>query len=125
MAGRACVAGLFAVLASVYLQAQAPTQVPQQLPMRLPTELPMQLSSQVPTQSPDRATGAKVSVEGCVERVQRNGSVGGTGVGTTSSPNTADRDANSSETLNVFQLSDAYRLPRDAAATAARTTYGL
>jgi len=93
--------------------------------MRLPTELPMQLSSQVPTQSPDRATGAKVSVEGCVERVQRNGSVGGTGVGTTSSPNTADRDANSSETLNVFQLSDAYRLPRDAAATAARTTYGL
>jgi len=53
-----------------------------------------------------------------------NGSVGGTGLGTTSSPNTADRDANSSETLDVFQLSNAQPLPADAA-NQKRTSYAL
>jgi hypothetical protein len=70
------------------------------------------------------AENSKVSVEGCVERAQRNGSVGGTGLGTTSSPNTADRDANSSETLDVFQLSNAQPIPGDAANTE-RTSYAL
>ena len=124
MTGRTCVVGVFAALTSVCLQAQAPTQLPGQMPGRLLTKLPASLSAQSPAQGAAPATGAKVSVEGCVERVQRNGSVGGTGVGTSSSPNTADRDANSSEALNVFQLSDANRLPQDSA-SGGKTTYGL
>ncbi|MQA30887.1 MAG: hypothetical protein GEU82_13815 [Luteitalea sp.] len=100
MALRGLVVVLFAA-ASVGIQAQAP--------------------SQGAVAPPD---GSKVSVEGCIQRAQRDGSVGGTGLGTTSSPNTADRDANSSEPLDVFQLSDADRVPSDASDTG-RTSYAL
>jgi hypothetical protein len=75
-------------------------------------------------QATQPGVAAKVSVEGCVERAQRNGSVGGTGLGTTSPPSTADRDANSSETLDVFLLSDAKRMPGDTGGTGP-TSYAL
>jgi hypothetical protein len=101
MALRAVVLGIFAASASVYVQAQAPGAA-----------------------ATGQSGGTKVSIEGCIQRAQRDGSVGGTGLGTTSSPNTADRDANSSETLDVFQLTDAERMPTDSAETG-RTSYGL
>jgi len=53
------------------------------------------------------ATGDKVTVAGCVQRAQRNGSVGGTIVGTSASPNTADDEANSSALVDAFLLTEA------------------
>jgi hypothetical protein len=120
---RMVVFGLAAAAASVSLHAQAPASG--QVPTRVPTELPTELSGRLPAQTKAPAAAANISVEGCVERAQRNGSVGGTGVGTSSSPNTADRDANSSETLDVFQLSDARSIPSDPAAKGTPTSYGL
>ena len=72
------------------------------------------------------ATGDKVTVAGCVQRAQRNGSVGGTIVGTSASPNTADDEANSSALVDAFLLTEATPVtagvsrPVRAARTAAR-----
>jgi hypothetical protein len=52
-------------------------------------------------------SSGRVTVTGCVERAQRNGSLAGTDVGTTASPNTAPSAANSGELLNRFLLTDA------------------
>jgi hypothetical protein len=110
----------------VQFHAQAAGQVSTQVPTEVPTQLKPQLNPQLATeQQPRPAAGTKVVIEGCVERAQRNGSVGGTGLGTTSSPNTADRDANSSEPLDVFQLNNAHRVPREASEGMDRTTYAL
>jgi hypothetical protein len=54
-----------------------------------------------------QALAQRIQVVGCVERAQRNGSLAGTGVGTTASPNTADREANSGELLDRFTLTAA------------------
>ncbi len=59
------------------------------------------------TQRGAGSTADRVTVSGCVERAQPNGSVAGTAVGTSSSPNTADRDANTSQPLDAFLLTGA------------------
>jgi len=59
------------------------------------------LSAQTPQ------NGDKITVAGCLQRAQRNGSVGGTVVGTSASPNTAADEANSSALVDAFLLSDA------------------
>ena len=51
--------------------------------------------------------GEKVTVAGCLQRAQRTGSVGGTVVGTSASPNTAGDEANSSALVDAFLLSEA------------------
>jgi hypothetical protein len=51
--------------------------------------------------------GEKVTVAGCLQRAQRTGSVGGTVVGTSASPNTADDEANSSAMVDAFLLTEA------------------
>jgi hypothetical protein len=51
--------------------------------------------------------GEKVTVAGCLQRAQRNGSVGGTILGTSASPNTADDEANSSAIVDAFLLAEA------------------
>src|SRR6478735_3888722 len=51
--------------------------------------------------------GEKITVSGCLQRAQRNGSVGGTIVGTSASPNTADDEANSSALVDAFLLTEA------------------
>jgi hypothetical protein len=51
--------------------------------------------------------GEKVTVAGCLQRAQRNGSVGGTVVGTSASPNTADDEANSGAMVDAYLLSEA------------------
>lgn len=59
--------------------------------------------------------GARMTVSGCLQRAQKDGSIGGTVVGTTAPPNVADREANSSEMVEAFLL--AYATPvgaRDA-----------
>jgi hypothetical protein len=73
------------------------------------------------------ATGnnSRISVEGCVERAQRNGSVAGTGVGTSAPPNVADREANSSEILEVFMLTDAQPVADNRSPATERTSYAL
>jgi hypothetical protein len=68
-------------------------------------------------QTPD--SSGRVTVTGCVERAQRNGSLAGTDVGTTASPNTAPSAANSGELLNRFLLTDA--APGEASARRERT----
>jgi hypothetical protein len=70
-------------------------------------------------------TSSKISVEGCVERAQRTGSVAGTGVGTSAPPNVADREANSSEILDVFMLTDAQPVAADRSSGTQRTSYAL
>jgi len=59
------------------------------------------LSAQAPK------AGEKVTVAGCLQRAQRNGSVGGTIVGTSASPNDAGVEANSGALVNAFLLSEA------------------
>jgi hypothetical protein len=54
-----------------------------------------------------QSVGERTTVAGCVQRAQRNGSLGGTVVGTTAAPNTADDEANSSAMVNAFLLTDA------------------
>jgi hypothetical protein len=50
----------------------------------------------------------KIVVTGCVERAHRNGSLGGTPVGTSAvSPNTADDDANSQAPVDRYLLTGA------------------
>jgi hypothetical protein len=61
----------------------------------------------VAAQEPPSSTGGRVTVAGCVERAQRNGSLAGTGVGTTASPNTAATEANSGELVDAYLLTDA------------------
>src|SRR5437870_4213536 len=55
-------------------------------------------------QRPSTPDGTAVLVAGCVERAERNGSLGGTIVGTSATPGTAPREANSGEVLDVFLL---------------------
>ena len=51
--------------------------------------------------------GEKVTVAGCLQRAERNGSAGGTVVGTSASPNTAGVEANSGALVDAFLLSEA------------------
>jgi hypothetical protein len=51
--------------------------------------------------------GETVTVAGCLQRAQRNGSVGGTVVGTSAAPNTADDEANSGVMVDAYLLSEA------------------
>src|SRR5712692_6479674 len=48
-----------------------------------------------------------VSISGCVEQVQRDGSLGLTAAGTTATPNTAATEANSGEVVDAFRLTSA------------------
>jgi len=59
------------------------------------------LSAQTPQ------NGEKVTVAGCLQRAQRNGSIGGTIVGTSASPNTAAQEANSGALVDAYLLSEA------------------
>jgi hypothetical protein len=52
-------------------------------------------------------TGSRVEVEGCINQAQRDGSLAGSGVGTTASPNTAATEANSGELVDEYLLTDA------------------
>jgi hypothetical protein len=53
------------------------------------------------------ANGESVTVSGCLERAQLNGSAGGTVVGTSASPATADDDANSGLLVDAYMLTEA------------------
>lgn len=55
--------------------------------------------------TPDEA----ITARGCLQRAQRNGSLGGTVVGTTASPDRADDEANSGDLVNAFILAEAVR----------------
>lgn len=65
------------------------------------------------------STGERVTATGCVQRAQRDGSIGGTVVGTSAAPNTADDEANSSVMVDAFLLTDA--VPSTAASGGATT----
>jgi hypothetical protein len=75
--------------------------------------------------------GDKVTVAGCLQRAQRTGSVGGTVVGTSASPNTAADEANSSALVDAYLLSQATPVVGGApqatgtSGTAQITTFGL
>ena len=75
--------------------------------------------------------GDKVTVSGCLQRAQRNGSAGGTVVGTSASPNTAGDEANSSALVDAFLLSAATPVvggvpqATGTSGTADITTFGL
>jgi hypothetical protein len=71
-----------------------------------------------------QSTGERLTVTGCLQRAQRDGSVGGTVVGTSAAPNTADDEANSGALVNAFLLTDATTSPSGGAAgtTAAAST---
>jgi len=73
-------------------------------------------------------TGEKVTVAGCLQRAQRNGSVGGTIVGTSASPNTAPVEANSGAFVDAFLLAEATPVvagvPQASAAAAAANAPG-
>ena len=59
-------------------------------------------------QAPSGAQAGKLTIVGCVERAQRDGSVAGTPVGTSAtSPNTADDEANSGAMVDRFLLTGA------------------
>jgi hypothetical protein len=93
----------------------------------------------IAAQSPQSAGGERLTVSGCLQRAQRNGSVGGTIVGTSAAPSTADDEANSGAMVDAFLLTDARIDPAGAsgsstpaptgtAGTAGRTeptTFGL
>ena len=68
-----------------------------------------------------QSVGERTTVAGCVQRAQRNGSLGGTVVGTTAAPNTADDEANSSAMVNAFLLTDATRVVAGVADRPANT----
>ena len=59
------------------------------------------LSAQAPQ------NGEKITVAGCLQRAQLNGSVGGTIVGTSASPNTAAQEANSGALVDAYLLTEA------------------
>ncbi len=68
------------------------------------------LSAQTkPAQNPTSNTTSNppVTVTGCVAQVQRDGSMGAKGTGTTSTPETAPVDANSPDQTGRYQLVDA------------------
>jgi hypothetical protein len=73
--------------------------------------------------SAQKPAGETVSVRGCVERAQRDGSLSVSPSGTTATPNTAPAEANSGEMVNAFRLKDATPVS-DSAATG-RTEYAL
>jgi hypothetical protein len=62
--------------------------------------------------------GERLTVSGCLQRAQRDGSAGGTVVGTSAPPNVADREANSSEMVNAFMLADAVPVTANSSAAA-------
>jgi len=64
-----------------------------------------------------------VSIQGCVERAQRDGSLALTATGTTATPNTAPAEANSGELVNAFRLKDA--TPVGMKESTDRTEYAL
>jgi hypothetical protein len=74
-------------------------------------------------------------VTGCVAQVQRDGSMGAKGTGTTSTPETAPIDANSPDQTGRYQLVDATPIPNETQATGTsgtaksakpeKTTYSL
>jgi hypothetical protein len=72
-----------------------------------------------------------VSVSGCVERAQRDGSLSLTAAGTTATPNTAATESNSGDMVDAFRLTNATpiimgagrRAPSSARST--RTAYAL
>jgi hypothetical protein len=66
---------------------------------------------------------AAKTVVGCVERAQRTGSLAGTAVGTSASPNTAPQEANSGEPVEAFMLTGASA--KDADRAVAPTSYAL
>ncbi len=59
------------------------------------------------TASAQKPAGETVTVSGCIERVQRDGTLSATAAGTTATPNTAPTEANSGELVNAFTLKDA------------------
>ncbi|MBS1818316.1 MAG: hypothetical protein JSU08_10325 [Acidobacteria bacterium] len=59
------------------------------------------------------ATAERITVVGCLDRAQRNGSLGGTVVGTSAAPNTADDEANSGVMVDAFLLHEAHRVTGD------------
>jgi hypothetical protein len=79
-------ATLFAMVASVSLSAQTN-------PAQNPTS--------------NATSNPPVTVTGCVAQVQRDGSMGAKGTGTTSTPETAPVDANSPDQTGRYQLVDA------------------
>lgn len=62
--------------------------------------------------------GERLTVSGCLQRAQRDGSAGGTVVGTSAPPSVADREANSSEMVNAFMLADAVPVTPESSAAA-------
>lgn len=89
--------------------------------LRLAAAAAMALGCSFPVidaQTTQTTTGEKLTVTGCLQRAQRNGSVGGTVVGTSASPNTADDEANSGALVNAFLLTDATAGPAAGSTTA-------
>ncbi len=79
--------------------------------MKLSLALSLTLAAVAGIQAQDRAvpTDEAITARGCLQRAQRNGSLGGTVVGTSASPDRADDEANSSEMVNAFILAEAVR----------------
>jgi hypothetical protein len=75
------------------------------------------------TASAQKPAGETVSVTGCVERAQRDGTLSANAAGTTATPNTAPSEANSGEMVNAFTLKDA--TPVSEKAATGRTEYAL
>jgi len=64
------------------------------------------------------------AISGCVQRAQRDGSLGLTAAGTTATPNTAATEANSGEMVDAYRLTNA--LPGvDGQTAGERTEYAL
>jgi len=59
------------------------------------------------TAAAQKPAGEAVSVRGCVQRAQRDGTLSVTSTGRTATPNTAPTEANSGELTDAFQLTDA------------------
>jgi hypothetical protein len=73
--------------------------------------------------SAQKPAGEPVSVSGCVERAQRDGTLSVTATGTTATPNTAPIEANSGEAVDRFTLKDATPVGKDSSSP--RTEYAL
>jgi hypothetical protein len=65
--------------------------------------------------SAQKPAGEMVSVRGCVERAQRDGTLSVTATGRTATPNTAPTEANSGEMVDAFTLKDATPVSEKAA----------
>ena len=68
--------------------------------------------------------GAHVTVEGCLQQAVRNGSLGGSVVGTSASPNTAPVEANLQTPVDAYLLTEAAVVP-DPSAGRDITSFGL